>query len=149
MSIIVRDFNPYAVRAALAARGRSHGLECAHRKLPNGNLQTLKTEETVILAGTVFGDDVRSALPYIETVTQNRYRYEGFLIDKEGFWDWRYSSLLSLCWSTSTPVVTFGSQVNKDDEIEISSFDVHRMSNTSARSIWSWITPRCRLPIIL
>ncbi len=83
--IIVRDFNPYAVRAALAAQERSQELECALKcaYLPNGNRQTLKTEETVILAGTVFREHVWSTLPYIETVTQKRYRYEGVLIDEE------------------------------------------------------------------
>jgi hypothetical protein len=73
--IIVRDFNPYAVRAALA-REKS-------RILPNGNKQTLKAEEGVIPAGSMFREDVRSALPYIETVTQTRYGYEGVLIDEE------------------------------------------------------------------
>ncbi|KAH9059215.1 hypothetical protein EDB87DRAFT_1737680, partial [Lactarius vividus] len=88
--IIVRDFNPYAVRAALAheaTQGRSQGWDGdAQQQLPNGNRQVLKVAETVILAGTVFRpftEDVRSALPYIETVTQKKYRYEGVLIDEE------------------------------------------------------------------
>jgi hypothetical protein len=73
--IIVRDFNPHAVRAALA-RGKS-------RVLPNGNRQAVKIEEDVILAGSMFREDVRSALPYIETVTQTRYGYDKVLIDEE------------------------------------------------------------------
>ena len=32
---------------------------------------------------TVFREDVRLALPYLETVTQNKYWYEGVLIDEE------------------------------------------------------------------
>ena len=85
--IIVRDFNPYAVRAALA-QGRAQQ-ECDHDVrekswvLPNGNRQTVKVEEDVILAGSTFREDVRSALPYIETVTKTRYGYDGVLIDEE------------------------------------------------------------------
>ena len=85
--IIVRDFNPYAVRAALA-QGRTQQ-ECDEdvhdklRVLPNGNRQTVKVEENVIPAGSTFREDVRSALPYIETVTQARYGYEGVMIDEE------------------------------------------------------------------
>ncbi len=88
--IIVRDFNPYAVRAALArevTRERSQecdgGAQQQQQQLPNGNRQVLKVAEAMILAGTVFREDVRSALPYIETVTQDVYRYEGVLIDEE------------------------------------------------------------------
>ena len=85
--IIVRDFNPYAVRAALA-QGQTQQ-ECDHsvgeksRVLPNGNRQTVKVEEDVIPARTIFREDVRSALPYIETVTQARYEYGGVMIDEE------------------------------------------------------------------
>ena len=85
--IIVRDFNPYAVRDALArgaAQGRSN--ECdrgIQKQLPNGNRQVVKVAEDVIPAGTMFREDVRSALPYVETVTQTRYAYEGVLIDEE------------------------------------------------------------------
>jgi hypothetical protein len=84
--IIVRGFNPYAV--CEAAQGRPQ--ECADRDpreklriLPNGNRQTVKVEEDVIPAGSMFREDVRSALPYIETVTLTRYGYEGVLIDEE------------------------------------------------------------------
>ena len=79
--IIVRDFNQYAVRAVLA-QGRTQKCEKS-RVLPNGNKQTIKVEEGVILAGSMFREDVRSALPYIETVTRTRYGYEGVLIDEE------------------------------------------------------------------
>ncbi|KAF8258992.1 hypothetical protein EI94DRAFT_1752770 [Lactarius quietus] len=84
--IIVRDFNPYAVRAALArqaARGLSQEFDHDARQLPNGNRQVVKVEENVIPAGTTFREDVQSALPYIETITQNGYYYEGALIDEE------------------------------------------------------------------
>ena len=96
--IIVRDFNPYAVRAALA-QGRMQQ-ECDHdvreksRVLPNGNKQTVKVEEVVIPAGSIFREDVRSALPYIETVTQTRYGYDGVLMDEERILGLEVRSLL-------------------------------------------------------
>ncbi|KAH9038808.1 hypothetical protein EDB85DRAFT_392455 [Lactarius pseudohatsudake] len=113
--IIVRDFNSYAVRAALAREATQWGsqeYDGDAQQLPNGNRRVLEVAEAVILAGTVFREDVRSALPYIETVTQKRYRYEGVLIDEE-----RILGLETTCFSVS--------QTSKDDEIEISSFDVH------------------------
>ena len=79
--IIVRDFNQYAVRAALA-QGRTQKCEKS-RVLLNGNKQTIKVEEDVILAGSMFREDVQLVLPYIETVMRTRYGYEGVLIDKE------------------------------------------------------------------
>ena len=79
--IIVCDFNLYAVRTAL---GQGWTQKCKKsRVLPNGNKQTTKVEEDVILVGSMFREDVRSALPYIETVTRTRYGYEGVLIDEE------------------------------------------------------------------
>ena len=85
--VIVCDFNPYAVRAVLAQGWTQQ--ECDHdvreksRVLPNGNRQTIKVEENVIPAGPTFREDLRSALPYIETVTQTKYGYEGVMIDEE------------------------------------------------------------------
>jgi hypothetical protein len=84
--IIVRDFNPYAVREVAQGRLQEYADRDAREKsriLPNGNRQTVKMEEDVIPAGSMFKEDVRSALPYIETVTQTRYGYEGVLIDEE------------------------------------------------------------------
>lgn len=101
--IIVRDFNPYAVRAALA-REATQGRSQQQQQLPNGNRKVVVVAEAVILAGSIFKKDVRSALPYIETVTQNMYMYEGVLIDEERI---------------------LGLETSKDDEIDISSFDVH------------------------
>jgi hypothetical protein len=83
--IIVRDFNPYAVRSARMRAGAS-GLvpQCNwDEQLPNRNRLTLKVEDTVLLAGSVFKEDVRSSLPYVEIVTQEQYSYEGVLIDEE------------------------------------------------------------------
>ena len=83
--IIVRDFNPYAVHSALAQvakSGRSQRCNWSEQ-LPNGNRMALKTEDSVLLAGTVFNEDVRSSLPYVEVVTRAKYRYEGVLIDEE------------------------------------------------------------------
>jgi hypothetical protein len=83
--IIVRDFNPYAVRAARAravATGQSSRYNWSEQ-LPNGNRKVLKVEESVLVAGNVFKEDVRSSLPYVEIVTRAEYRYEGILIDEE------------------------------------------------------------------
>ena len=44
---------------------------------------TLKVDDTVIAAGSVFKDDVRSSLPYVEIVTLAEYRYDGVMIDEE------------------------------------------------------------------
>jgi hypothetical protein len=83
--ILVRDFNPYAVRAA-RARAIASGVSQRRnwsRQLPNGNRMTLKVEDSVLTAGSVFKEDVRSSLPYVEIVTRAEYRYEGVLIDEE------------------------------------------------------------------
>jgi hypothetical protein len=85
--IIVRDFNPYAVRSA-CARAAAAGGHLQRRcdwseELPNGNLRTLKVDDSVLAAGSVFKDDVRSSLPYVEVVTLAEYCYEGVLIDEE------------------------------------------------------------------
>ena len=84
--IIVRDFNLYAVRSA-RARAAASGHSQQHcdwsEELPNGNQMTLKVDDNVITAGSVFKDDVRSSLPYVEIVTLADYRYEGVLIDEE------------------------------------------------------------------
>ena len=131
--IIVRDFNPHAVRAALAREDVQEG---CHRggvqRLPNGNWQEIKVAVDVIRAGTVFREDVRSALPYIETVTQNKYGYEGVLIDEERILGLEVRSFLCfLPWPIApsygdcVDVMFFVPQTSKDDEIEIASFDVH------------------------
>ena len=74
----------HATLAREASQGRLQECERdAHRQLPNGNLQVVNVKEDVISAGTMFREDVRSALPYIETVTQKKYRYEGVMIDEE------------------------------------------------------------------
>ena len=84
--IIVRDFNPYAVRSACArALASGHSKQgCDYsEELPNGNQMMLKVEDSVLDAGSVFKDDVRSSLPYVEVVTRAEYQYEGVLIDEE------------------------------------------------------------------
>jgi hypothetical protein len=83
--IIVRDFNPYTVRSArgrAAASGQERGCNWSEQ-LPNGNRVRLKVEESVLAAGSVFEEDVRSSLPYVEVATRAEYRYEGVLIDEE------------------------------------------------------------------
>ncbi|KAH9980743.1 hypothetical protein BJV74DRAFT_778968 [Russula compacta] len=110
--IIVRDFNPYAVhatraRAAAAATASGQSSQSGRNwseQLPNGNRMTLKVEESVLAAGFVFKEDVRSALPYVEVVTRAEYSYEGVLIDEERI---------------------LGLKTSQDDELGISSFDVH------------------------
>ena len=104
-SIIVRDFNPHAVRAALA---REDAQEICDRggvqRLPNGNWQVLQVAVDVIRAGTVFREDVRSALPYIETVTQKEFGYEGVMIDEERILGLEVRSLFRfLSWCRSAP----------------------------------------------
>ena len=83
--IIVRDFNVYAVRAARAlmvASGQSRQGNWS-KPLPNGNRMTLKVEDTVLAAGAVFKEEVRSSLPYVEIVTQDEYHYGSVMIDDE------------------------------------------------------------------
>ncbi|KAI0285743.1 hypothetical protein BC826DRAFT_1050602 [Russula brevipes] len=103
--IIVRDFNPYMVRSArgrVSANGRPQGYNWS-AQLPNGNRMAVKVEESVLSAGSVFKEDVRSSLPYVEIVTRAEYRYEGVLIDEERI---------------------LGLKTSQEDKL-ISSFDVH------------------------
>ena len=83
--IIVRDFNPYAVRAALALAAESGQSQQANwsKQLPDGNRMTLTVEDSVLTAGSIFKEDVRSSLPYVEIVTQNEYWYNGLMMDDE------------------------------------------------------------------
>jgi len=83
--IIVRDFNPHTVRsvcARAAANGQPRRCNWSEQ-LPNGNRMTLKVEDSVLVAGSVFKEDVQSSLPYVETMTRAEYHYEGALIDEE------------------------------------------------------------------
>ena len=84
-SIIVRDFNPYAVRAARALAAESGQSEKGNwtKQLPNGNRMTLNVEDSVLTAGYLFEEDVRSSLPYVETVTQDKYHYHSVMMDEE------------------------------------------------------------------
>jgi len=52
-------------------------------QLPNGNRKTLNVKESVLAAGRTFKEDVRSSLPYVEIVTQDKYHYEGVMIDDQ------------------------------------------------------------------
>jgi hypothetical protein len=84
-SIIIRDFNPYAVRAVraiAAASGQSQQGNWSEQ-LPNGNRMTLNVEGSVIPMGIIFEEDVRSSLPYIEIVTQDKYHYDRAMIDDQ------------------------------------------------------------------
>ena len=108
--------------ACEASQGQTQECEKS-RVLPNGNRQTVKVEKDVILVGSVFREDVWSALPYIETVTQTRYGYEGVLIDEERILGLVVHSLPFLCHHVL--MRQYVSQTSKDDEIEICSFDIH------------------------
>jgi hypothetical protein len=58
--IIVRDFNPYAIRyARLRASANGHSQQGCNwsEKFPNGNQMMHKVEDSVFKAGTVFKDD--------------------------------------------------------------------------------------------
>jgi len=104
--IIVRDFNPYAVRAAPALASASGQLKEGNwsKQLPNGNRMTLNVEDSVLAAGSIFKDDVRSSLPYVEVVTQEEYHYNGLMIDDQRI---------------------LGFKSDRDSEVWGSSFDVH------------------------
>jgi hypothetical protein len=83
--IIVRDFNPYAVRAARVlapASGQSQQGNWS-KQLPNGNRVSLKVEDSVLTAGSIFEEDVSSSLPYVEIVTKGKYQYDGVMMDDE------------------------------------------------------------------
>jgi hypothetical protein len=84
-SILLRDFNPYAVRAARSLAGASGQSQQGNwaKQLPNGNQMTLIVEDSVLTAGSIFEEDVRSSLPYVEIGTQRKYQYDGVLIDDE------------------------------------------------------------------
>jgi len=44
---------------------------------------TLIVEDSGLTAGSIFEEDVRSSLPYVEVVTQGKYYYDHVLIDDE------------------------------------------------------------------
>jgi len=83
--IIIRDFNPYALRAARALAAENGHSEQGNwsQQLPNGNRMTLNVEDSVLTAGFIFKEDVRSSLPYVEVVTQDEYHYGGVMMDDQ------------------------------------------------------------------
>jgi len=83
--IIVRDFNPYAVSAARALATENGQSEQGNwsQQLPNGNRMTLNVENSVLTAGFIFKEDVRSSLPYVEVVTQDEYHYGNVMMDDQ------------------------------------------------------------------
>ena len=84
-SIIVRDFNLYSVRAARALAVESGQSQEGNwtTRLPNGNWMTLNVEDSVLTAGSVFEEDVRSSLPYVEIVTRDKYHFDSIMMDEE------------------------------------------------------------------
>ena len=83
--IILRDFNPYAVRTARALASASGQSQQGNwsKQLPNGNTMSLKVEDSVLTAGSIFLEDVWSSLPYVEIVTQGEYQYDVVMMDDE------------------------------------------------------------------
>ena len=83
--IILRDFNPYAVRTARALASASGQSQQGNwsKQLSNGNRMTLNVEDSVLIAGSIFEEDVRSSLPYVEIVTQDVYNYDGVMLDDQ------------------------------------------------------------------
>ena len=128
--IIARDFNPYAVRSARARAAASGHLQqrCDWSEyLPNGNQMTLKVDDNVIAAGSVFEDDVRSSLPYVEVVTQAEYRYDGVIIDEERILGMKVCPGIVVLVFSGLLVISFlfSLQTRREDGHGISSFDVH------------------------
>jgi len=83
--ITVRDFNPYAVRAARALAAVSGQFQQGNwrKQLPNGNRMTLNVEESVLIGDFIFEEDVRSSLPYVEVMTGREYHYKRAMIDDQ------------------------------------------------------------------
>jgi hypothetical protein len=52
-------------------------------RLSNGNQAILKVEDSVLNAGFIFEEDVRSSLPYVETMTECEYHYMRAMIDDQ------------------------------------------------------------------
>jgi len=103
--IIVRDFNPYAVRAACAQASASGKTQHGNwsMQLPNGNWKTVNVMESVLDAGPTFEEDVRSSLPYVEIVTQNKYHYDGVMIDDQRILGFKVR-FVSLCRQPLCPL---------------------------------------------
>jgi len=91
--IILRDFNPYSVRAARALASTSGQSQQGNwnMQLPNGSRMTLIVEDSVLTAGSIFQEDVWSSLPYVEIVTQDEYQYDGVMMDGERILGFRRS----------------------------------------------------------
>ena len=128
--IIARDFNPYAVRSARARAAASGHLQqwCDWSEdLPNGNQMTLKVDDNVIAAGSVFQDDVRSSLPYVEVVTLAEYRYDGVMIDEERILGMKVCpGIVVLVFSGLLFInFLFSLQARREDGYGIASFHVH------------------------
>jgi hypothetical protein len=131
--IIVRDFNTYAVRSARARAAAGGDLQqrCDWTEdLPNGNVMTLKVDDSVLAAGSVFKDDVRSSLPYVEVMTRAEYRYLGVFIDEERIVGLKVCSEVFLRVVSGLLVIKFlfsFLQITDEDELRISSFDIHTL----------------------
>jgi hypothetical protein len=128
--VVVRDFNPYAVRAARALAATSGQWQQGNwsKQLPNGNRMSLKVEDSAISAGSIFEEDVRSSLPYIEIVTQAEYDYDGVLIDEESILGLRVRSNSCYVVYMCIDRIEFHSLQSSQDNVGwLLSFDVHTL----------------------
>ena len=128
-SILLRDFNPYAVRAASAlpaADGQSQQGNWS-KQLPNGNRMTLIVEDSVLTTGCIFEEDVRSSLPYVEVVTQGKYHYDSVLIDDERILGVkvRIESFIYIFTSVSAVLNLHLFQSDQGEVPGVSSVDIH------------------------
>ncbi|KAH8114992.1 hypothetical protein DFH11DRAFT_1508158 [Phellopilus nigrolimitatus] len=71
--IHVRDYNAVAVRKALAD----------NRRGANQRQMRLVTEESVTAHEDCFSEDVRSALPFVEISSEQKFNYDAVLMDEE------------------------------------------------------------------
>ena len=70
---------------------------------------TLKVDDSVLTAGSVFKDDVRSSLPYVEVVTRAEYHCKGVLIDEERILGLKVCPKIVLRLVSSLLVIKFSS----------------------------------------
>lgn len=73
---VVKDYNPYAVRRALAELARTVNGEGASRV-------RVVIEPTVTVGRTHFTSNIETYLPYVEITSEQEYPYEDVMMDEE------------------------------------------------------------------
>ena len=96
--------------------------------LPNGNVTGLKVDDSVLAAGSMFKDDVRSSLPYVEVVTAE-YRYRDVPTGEGRNLRLKVCSRIVLRVVSDFVDVLFFVflQTSQEDAFRISYFDVHNV----------------------